>query len=101
VNDVPDNPIIVSASAGKAFTTKNTIIGIAEKSSGYMEILMKSGSTFTAQKVDGDTGLLMGAAAKLSATDVSAREYFYDMDLNGDTVVSVVGQTTAPTGWAL
>jgi hypothetical protein len=101
VNDVPDNPIIVSASAGKAFTTKNTIIGIAEKSSGYMEILMKSGSNFTAQKVDGDTGLLMGAAAKLSATDVSAREYFYDMDLNGDTIVSVVGQTTAPTGWAL
>jgi hypothetical protein len=101
VNDVPDNPIVVSASAGKAFSTKNTIIGIAEKSSGYMEILMKSGSTFTAQKVNGDTGLLMGAAAKLSAADVSAREYFYDMDLNGDTLVSVVGQTTAPTGWAL
>jgi hypothetical protein len=65
----------------KAWTTKATVVGIADNSDGTISMILQTG--------------------KLSATDVSAREYFYDMDLNGDTVVSVVGQTTAPTGWAL
>jgi len=66
-----------------------------------MEILLKSGSTFSAQKVDGETGLVVGSAKTLKAAEVVAREYYYDMDLNGDMIASLVGQTTAPTGWAL
>jgi hypothetical protein len=85
----------------KPFTTTKTIVGIAEKDSGYMEILLKSGSTFSAQKVDGETGLVVGSAKTLKAAEVVAREYYYDMDLNGDMIASLVGQTAAPTGWAL
>jgi hypothetical protein len=43
----------------------------------------------------------VGSAKTLKAVDVEAREYYYDMDLNGDMIASLVGQTTAPAGWAL
>jgi hypothetical protein len=99
--EIADDSMLIMATKSKPFTTTKTIVGIAEKDSGYMEILLKSGSTFSAQKVDGETGLVVGSAKTLKAAEVVAREYYYDMDLNGDMIASLVGQTTAPTGWAL
>ena len=60
---------------------------------------MKSGTTFTAQKVDADTGLTVGAAAKLTAANVTAVEYYFDMDLNGNGTIQLLGLDTPPTGW--
>ena len=99
--EIAADSTLIMATKSKPFTTTKTIVGIAEKDSGYMEILLKSGSTFSAQKVDGETGLVVGSAKTLKAAEVVAREYYYDMDLNGDMIASLVGQTTAPAGWAL
>jgi hypothetical protein len=99
--EIATDSMLIMSTASKPFTTTKTIVGIAEKDSGYMEILLKSGSTFSAQKVDGETGLVVGSAKTLKAAEVEAREYYYDMDLNGDMIASLVGQTTAPAGWAL
>jgi hypothetical protein len=101
IGDVSESSTLIMATASKPFTTTKTIVGIAEKDSGYMEILLKSGSKYSAQKVDGETGLVVGSAKTLKAVDVEAREYYYDMDLNGDMIASLVGQTAAPAGWAL
>jgi hypothetical protein len=43
----------------------------------------------------------VGSAKTLKTAEVVAREYYYDMDLNGDMIASLVGQTAAPAGWAL
>jgi hypothetical protein len=99
--EIAADSTLIMATKSKPFTTTKTIVGIAEKDSGYMEILLKSGSTFSAQKVDGETGLVVGSAKTLKAAEVVAREYYYDMDLNGDMIASLVGQTAAPAGWAL
>jgi hypothetical protein len=99
--EIAADSMLIMATKSKPFTTTKTIVGIAEKDSGYMEILLKSGSKYSAQKVDGETGLVVGTAKTLKAVDVEAREYYYDMDLNGDMLASLVGQTAPPTGWAL
>ena len=99
--EIAADSTLIMATKSKPFTTTKTIVGIAEKDSGYMEILLKSGSKYSAQKVDGETGLVVGSAKTLKAVDVEAREYYYDMDLNGDMIASLVGQTAAPAGWAL
>jgi hypothetical protein len=99
--EIAADSTLIMSTASKPFTTTKTIVGIAEKDSGYMEILLKSGSKYSAQKVDGETGLVVGSAKTLKAVDVEAREYYYDMDLNGDMIASLVGQTAAPAGWAL
>jgi hypothetical protein len=90
----------IKTNATTAWTPgKSTIVGIAEKDSGYLEILTKSGTTFSAQKVNADTGLTLGAATKLTAAQVTAREYYYDMDLNANGTIQLVGLDTPPTGW--
>jgi hypothetical protein len=99
--EIAADSTLIMATKSKPFTTTKTIVGIAEKDSGDMEILLKSGSKYSAQKVDGETGLVVGSAKTLKAVDVEAREYYYDMDLNGDMIASLVGQTAAPAGWAL
>jgi hypothetical protein len=101
IGDVSESSTLIMSTASKPFTTTKTIVGIAEKDSGYMEILLKSGSKYSAQMVDGETGLVVGSAKTLKAAEVVAREYYYDMDLNGDMIASLVGQTAAPAGWAL
>jgi hypothetical protein len=72
---------------------------MAEKDSGYLEILTKSGNTFSAQKVDADTGLTLGSAARLTAANVTAREAYYEIDLNGNGTIEMLGVNTPPTGW--
>jgi hypothetical protein len=95
-----DAAMKIKTNATTAWTPgKSTIVGIAEKDSGYLEILTKSGTTFSAQKVNADTGLTLGAATKLTAAQVTAREYYYDMDLNANGTIQLVGLDTPPTGW--
>ncbi len=64
-----------------------------------LEVLTRKGTTFTSQKFDDVTGLMMGKAVKLQSDQLEAREYHYDLDLTGDGVVSLVGQESPPTGW--
>jgi Bacterial Ig-like domain len=95
-----DTALKIKTNATTAWTPgRSTIVGMAEKDSGYLEILTRSGSTFSAQKVDADTGLTLGAAARLTAAQVTAREAYYDMDLNGNGTIQLLGLDTPPTGW--
>jgi hypothetical protein len=92
--------MMIKTSATKAWTPgRSTIVGMAEKDSGYLEILTKSGNTFSAQKVDPDTGLTLGSAARLTAANVTAREAYYEIDLNGNGTIEMLGVNTPPTGW--
>jgi len=61
--------------------------------------LLRSGSSYTAQRVDQDTGVVVGKAAKVKPADLAAREYYYDLDLNGINGIELIGATTPPTGW--
>jgi hypothetical protein len=78
---------------------KANIIGIAEKGSGHLEILMKSGTTFSAQEVNEATGAIIGAATNLTRADLDAREYYYEADLNGINDISLIGLTNPPSNW--
>jgi hypothetical protein len=83
----------------KNWAPKGTIVGIAEKDSGYVEVLLKNGTAYTTQKIDPDSGQLAGPAAKLAVAQLAAREYYYEMDLNGNGQVELVGQTYPPFDW--
>jgi hypothetical protein len=95
-----DTALKIKTNATTAWTPSSaTVLGIAEKESGYLEILMKAGAIYTAQKVDIDTGLVVGAATKINAANLDAREYFYDVDLNGINGISLAGLTSFPSDW--
>jgi hypothetical protein len=92
--------VFLNLAGNKPWTIKSSvnIVGIAEKDSGNMEVLLKTGNTYSAQALDPDSGL-MGKAVKLKAADLLAREYYYNQDFNGDEIVQIGG--TPPTGWDL
>jgi len=91
--------VMLKASASKLWTVKGfDIVGIAQKDSGYIEILTKKGASYSAYRVDEETGIV-GKAAKVKPADLAAREYYYDLDLNGINGIELIGATTPPTGW--
>jgi hypothetical protein len=83
----------------KNWVPKGTIVGIAEKDSGYVEVLLRSGAAYTTQKIDPNSGQLAGPAAKLAVAQLAAREYYYEMDLNGNGQVELIGQGQPPADW--
>jgi FG-GAP-like repeat len=81
--------------------TKSTIKGIAITDGRSLEVLMIKGKQFIAQKFNIDTGSPLENVTLLTADEVDKREYYYDLDLNGDGHISLVGQATAPIGWEI
>jgi len=79
----------------------SSIEGIALTDGGSIEVLTLKGKQYSAQKFNPDTGLIKGKAIVLKTAQVDAREYYYDLDLTGDDEISLVGQETIPTGWAV
>jgi hypothetical protein len=92
--------VFLNLAGNKPWTIKSSveIVGIAEKDSGNMEVLLKTGNTYSAQALDPDSGL-MGKVVKLKAADLLAREYYYNQDFTGDEIVQIGG--TPPSGWDL
>ncbi len=91
--------LMSSAKKGWTVPSGSTVEGIAFTDGGSLEVLTRKGTAFTAQKFDDVTGLMMGKAVKLKPDQLEAREYYYDLDLTGDGVVSLVGQELPPAGW--
>ncbi len=85
----------------KAFTLKlgQQVIGMAEKGSGNLELLFKTGDVFSVQTVDATTGLLIGKPVKLKldSPEMMNREQFYQLDLNESGTVEITG--ISPGGW--
>jgi hypothetical protein len=94
--------IDLMSSASRSWTLKagSTIQGLAEIDDQYIEVLVQSGASYTAQKFDLDTGLIFGKALKLNDAALQTREFAYEIDLNNDNVISLTGQTSAPADWA-
>ena len=89
--------------SGRFFALKagQSILGLAERSDGQLELIYTKGTRFIAQPFDEESGLLEGGAKKLSEAQVLAREYYYDLDLNSDGDISLTGQASPPSDWAL
>lgn len=89
-------------SGSKNWTPKGAILGIAEASAESLEILLLRGSSYLVQQVDIDSGVIAGRARKIKNSDeLNLREYYYDLDINNDGVISVVGTYSPPSGWNL
>ena len=87
-------------SGSKNWSPKGTILGIAETSIDSIEILLQKGSSYLAQQIDIDSGSLIGRAVKIKdGVELASREYYYDLDINGDGLVSLVGLSSPPNGW--
>ncbi len=73
-------------------------MGIAQRSDGDIEVILKTGSTLSVQSFDTNTGLTVGKTSTLKSgsVDVVHREYFYNIDLNNDGIITFVG---TPPGW--
>jgi hypothetical protein len=99
---VTTEAIDLMSSASRSWTLKagSTIQGLAEIDDQYIEVLVQSGASYTAQKFDLDTGLIFGKALKLNDAALQTREFAYEIDLNNDNVISLTGQTSAPADWA-
>lgn len=97
-----DDRVCLMSSSKAAWTLKSgSVVGIAQRDSGDIEVLTKSGTSYTVQAFDFDSGYLQGKATKLKSTELAAREYFYNQDLNGDGSISLVGLSTDPSYWNL
>ncbi len=77
------------------------VVGIAFTDDGSLEVLTLKGSVYKAREFDPLTGLVKGLSIAVKADQLEAREYYYNLDLNGDGEVSLVGQETPPVGWAV
>jgi Ca2+-binding RTX toxin-like protein len=89
-------------SGSKNWVPKGTIVGIAETSIDRIEVLLLRGTTYLAQQVDIDSGALFGRTVKIrDGADLTSREYYYDLDINGDGLISLIGVTDPPSGWTL
>ncbi len=42
---------------------------------------------------------MIGKAVKLTNAQLESSEYYYDLDLNGDSTISLIGQELPLTGW--
>jgi len=65
---------------------------------GFKEVLVKNGNTYVAHNFN-DQGLVQGKALTLKGNELLYREFFYDLDLNGDGVTATL--LGVPTGWEL
>ena len=76
---------------------KATPLGLMENfnAAGSKEILVKNGSSYIAHTFS-DQGLVQGKALTLKGNELLYREFYYDLDMNGDGEVAFVG---VPTGW--
>lgn len=96
------NEAVTVISGSKNWAPKGTIVGIAGSSIDRIEVLLLRGATYLAQQVDIDSGALVGRAVKISDdVDLTSREYYYGLDINGDGLISLIGVTDPPPGWTL
>jgi uncharacterized delta-60 repeat protein len=73
-----------------------TVLGALEiNTSGSTEVLVKNGASYVAQ-IFNPQGLAQGSALTLKGVTLTNREYFYDLDMNGDGQIQLTG---VPTGW--
>ncbi|MFM7084745.1 MAG: C-type lectin domain-containing protein [Hyphomicrobium sp.] len=87
----------------KAWVPKDRILAVAPTDHAYVEVLMHNGSDFKAQMINAETWKTEGAVLNLDDTHnkISAREYWYDLDLNGDGKIDPIGQNNPPSEWIL
>jgi uncharacterized protein YoaH (UPF0181 family) len=96
----PSEDSIRVLSGLKNWSPKGEILGVAEKGSGFIEVLLKEGQSYKTQKIDPTSGLLSGPAAKLAnETQLLVREHHYNLDLNGDDTIDIIGQSVPPDNW--
>jgi hypothetical protein len=93
--------LLATASKPWVVPVGTTLKGVAFTADGGLEVLTLKGRQYSAHKFDTATGLIKGKATTLNTAQLDAREYYYNLDLTGDGEVSLVGQDTMPTGWAL
>jgi V8-like Glu-specific endopeptidase len=75
------------------------IRGVTEIGNKAFELLiLKKSKTLTAQKVDFETGNLLGGQTRLKGGQES-REVYYQLDLNADGQISMVGLAQPPSDW--
>ncbi len=103
VSNLVGESITLMASSKKGWVIPKgaTVEGIAFTDGGSLEVLTSKGSAVSAQKFDELTGLMIGKAVKLTNVQLESREYYYDLDLNGDNIISLIGQELPPTGWQI
>ncbi len=94
-------PLLATAIKAWAVPTGATVKGMTFTNGGSLEVLTVKGAQFSAQTFNADTALQQGKAAILKIDQVIAREYYYDLDLNNDGQVSLIGQETLPTSWPI
>ena len=79
----------------------STVIGIAITGGGSLEVLTQKGNQYAAQAFDMATGIAKGKVASIKGSQVESRENFYNLDLNGDAHISLVGESKVPEGWSV
>ncbi len=101
VGDSHDPSITLFSSGTKPWLVpKGSLVeGIAFTDGGSLGILTLKGTNYSEQKFNVDTGLIIGKATVLRAMDLEVREFYYNTDLTGDGLISLIGQSTTPTGW--
>jgi hypothetical protein len=101
-DSISTDAIDLLSSGTRSWAIKSgSIEGLVEIDDQYIELLVQSGTSYTAQKFNLDTGIIYGRALKLNDAALQAREYAYDQDLNNDGEISLIGQTSAPTDWVI
>jgi len=101
-DSISTDAIDLLSSGTRSWAIKSgSIEGLVEIDDQYVELLVQSGTSYTAQKFNLDTGVVFGRALKLNGDALQAREYAYDQDLNNDGQISLIGQTSAPTDWVV
>jgi hypothetical protein len=75
-----------------------TVLGAVEiNEQGSTEVLVKNGASYVAQ-IFNEQGLAQGKAITLRGEALTYREFYYDIDMNGDEEIELLGM---PTGWDL
>jgi hypothetical protein len=98
---VTSEAINLLASNKRPWTVKDgsLIEGLAQIDEQFVEVLIRTGSTYTAQKFDLETGSASGQVIKLNEESLEAREFAYEMDLNANGEVDLVGVASPPLDW--
>jgi RTX calcium-binding nonapeptide repeat (4 copies) len=93
---------VTVVSGSKNWSPKGAILGITETSTDSIEVILLKGSSHLVQRINIESGALVGSAAKIKDSDeLASRECYYNLDINGDGQISLVGADDPPANWAL
>lgn len=100
VGDALFNSDRIKTAAGKDYALLKAgavVAGMIKTDPHALELLIQNGRKFSTQAINAETGVVIGQSVTLNSAGLESKEAAYQLDLNHDGQISLVGLLSVPT----